>query len=135
MQYRSLTKYAFVRNTDVALFEEELNAKIDELRSCRPEVTFSETGDYLIARIKYTEDIVEPENAADRFELEHGIRFTCGDCPHFRPMLRPNGEVDNRCKFGDCDFAQLGRTSKSAKACDYFYKQLREGRIRLCLSE
>ena len=131
MKAKSVNQYAIVRSDSASLFEEQLNARILELSDKNPSVAFSESGEYLIARIGYTE----------RFEIEDkpleetGITFQCSDCPNFRPIRKADGTIDHRCKYGDCDFAEFGRTYKDSRACRQLYLMIKNGGIKLCCAD
>ena len=130
MRHESYQQYAIVAADSAQELTVQLNAKLKELSAKRPTVTF----EGMIARISYTETVKVPESLADEFELE-GVSFRCEDCPLFEPILRPNGEVDKRVKYGNCPIRELGRTFRHSRTCDELYKMLKEGKVKLCLSE
>ena len=55
----SAKRYAIVRATSASSFETQLNETLDYLIEQNPTVTFSETGDYMTARIEYTANAIE----------------------------------------------------------------------------
>lgn len=123
-------RYAIVRETSAHQFEECLNQKLNELRDLTPTVTFSETGDYLIARIEY-EDVVR---VPDVPITETGFRFTCEDCPNFEHILKRDGTIDQRIKYGNCPISKFGRTFKDTAACEVLYRMIEGGEVSLCFS-
>ena len=121
-------RFAIVRETSAQSFEERLNETLDSLQEQNPIVTFSETGEYMIARIEYTARVEVPEEPI----TEKGIRFTCADCPYFEPIRKGDGTADRRKKYGDCAFSKYGRTFKTSAACDILYRGIENGEVALC---
>lgn len=135
MRSESYKKYAIVRSDSAELFEQQLNAKLMELSRRKPDVTFSEVGDYMIARISYVASVSVPESESDLFYLK-GVSLRCEDCPMFVPKTKTDGSADLRAsKFGECEYAENGITIRHMRACDKCFELMREGRIKLCLSE
>ena len=128
MKCESIQQFAIVRSDSAPAFEEELNARIRELSDKSPSVKF----DGLTAYISYTETTRVPENIADQYELE-GVCFRCGDCPHYEPILKADGTVDNRITYGDCQYAHYGRTYRDQRACELLFTEIKNGRVGLCL--
>lgn len=126
------SQYATVKANTAALFTTKLNEEIRKLKGKEPNVTFSDA-DPLVAYIEYMESVEEPETIAEAERLE-GIRFVCEQCPHFKPILKADETVDERCKYGDCDYSEneFGRALKSADACPHLYELLQEGGVRIC---
>lgn len=133
MKCESIQQFAIVNEDSASAFEEVLNAKMKELSRNHPVIAFNENYPFY-ARISYTQTVEIPENVADQFELE-GACFHCGDCPMFQPILKADGTVDGRVRYGNCEMSEFGRTYKDSKACDQLYKMLKSGRIGLCLKE
>ena len=127
---KSSKRFAIVRETSAQSFEAKLNETLDTLSEANPTVTFSETGDYMIARIEYTETVSIPSPAPS----ETGIRLHCEDCPYFEQILKGDGSQDGRVKYGDCPFAEFGRTWKTSAACDILYRAIDNGEVKLCFS-
>lgn len=130
MKRESFSQFRIVQGDTAQRLTEELNSAIYELRHKDPTVTF----DGLIARIHYTETDEQPESLADEYEAQ-GARFTCQDCPFFEPMTKADGTEDRRAKIGGCEHKDLGRTFKDSAACDYLFRAIKNGRVRLCLGE
>lgn len=125
----SYLQYVIVQGDTAQQLTESLNQELYRLRYLHPEVTF----EGLTARISYQANFVRPLSLADEYE-EVGVRFTCQDCPYFRPILKADGTEDKRVKWGDCEHAELGRTWRDCRACDHLFKALRSGEVRLCLA-
>lgn len=126
-------QFAIVREDSAPLFTAKLNEQLYRLRGNHPVVSFSES-DPLCAYIKYVIDEQTPETIAEASAME-GVRFTCAQCPEFRPMLKDDGTADKRCKYGDCEYAEMGRTYKTSAACDRLYELIKEGSVKLCFTE
>ena len=127
MKAQSIQQFAIVQSDSAAAFEGELNARIRELSDRNPKVKF----DGLTAYISYNETVRLPESLADMYEL-NGACFHCEDCPEFQAILKEDGTEDKRLKYGECQYAEMGRTRKDRAACDMLYKLIRGGRIGLC---
>lgn len=127
MKAQSIQQFAIVQSDSAAAFEGELNARIRELSDRNPQVKF----DGLTAYISYRETVSVPETIADEFELK-GAGFRCEDCPEFQALLKEDGTEDKRLRYGECQYAEYGRTYKDSPACDMLYKLIKSGRIGLC---
>ena len=126
---RSYQQFAIVQGDTAQQLSDELNAKLYELRDKSPTVMF----EGLIARIQYMENVVEAETIEDEYELQ-GVRLTCQDCPYYEPILKANGEIDGRIKYGNCPYSEFGRAYRDSRACDMLYQKLNNGEVRLCLN-
>lgn len=126
------SQYATVKANTAALFTSKLNEEVYKLKDKEPNVKFSEA-DPLCAYIEYVESENRPETIEEVEALE-GIRFVCEQCPHFSPILKADGTVDARVKYGDCDYDgnEFGRTIKSSPACPHLYELLQEGGVKIC---
>ena len=129
MRRESYQQFAIVAADSAQLLTEQLNAKLKELRFKHPTVTF----EGLIARIQYTENESVPEGLEDEYELR-GVRLTCQDCPFYEPILKANGELDGRVKYGNCPYKEHGRTYRDGGACEMLFQKLNNGEVRLCRS-
>lgn len=134
MRHSSYKQFDIIRSDDPAIFTEQLNEKMYELRQSYPDVTFSEEGDYLIARISYIQHERVPEDLGDVYEMID-VKFKCEDCPFFEPILNKDGRPNLRVKYGNCPYAEFHRTYKETRACDLLYKMIRSGEVRLCLAD
>lgn len=135
MKSSSYEQFAIVHADSASLFNEQLNAEIFRLRDHNPVVKFSESIPFY-AQIKYTMHIKSPECLGDEYELQ-GVTFACDLCPHFLPARTRKGEVDKRCKIGDCSYNgnEFGRALNTSSACDHLYELIKEGKVRLCFTE
>ena len=129
MKRESYQQFAIVAADSAQSLTEQLNAKLRELSGKHPTVTF----EGLIARIQYMENVVEAETIEDEYELQ-GVRLTCQDCPYYEPILKANGEIDGRIKYGNCPYSEFGRAYRDSRACDMLYQKLNNGEVRLCLN-
>lgn len=130
MYSESFQQFVIVQGDTAQQLTAKLNAELYRLRHKRPAVTF----EGLIARISYEEETSEPEDLRDEYEAV-GVRLTCQDCPYFKPILKADGTEDKRNKWGDCEFANYGRTSRSSKPCDLLFQRINSGEVRLCLAD
>ena len=126
-------QFAIVMEDSAELFTAKLNEQIRVLRRNNPKVSFHDSNP-LCAYIRYTVDETVPESVAEASELE-GVSFTCSQCPHFKPQPKDDGTEDRRCKYGDCQYAEMGRTFKTTRACDRLYELIREGSVKLCFAD
>lgn len=133
MKSQSVKQFAIVRSDSASAFEEQLNAKMRELYDVDPEVVINDSGDHLTAQISYRVPL-EFEHR-EKCPSETGIRFVCQECPCFQPVLKADGTEDGRARYGNCKFAEYGRTYRDSKACPVLYKMIQNGGVRLCFSE
>ena len=127
----SAKRYAIVRATSASSFETQLNETLDYLIEQNPTVTFSETGDYMTARIEYTAEVEVPEDPI----TDKGVRFHCEDCPYFEPETKTDGSEDKRKKYGGCPFTKYNRTFKASAACEVLYNAIENGEVSLCFTK
>lgn len=126
-------QFAIVHADSASLFQKQLNEEIRRLRDNDPVVKFSESIPFY-AQIKYYVDSTTPEKISEEYELQ-GVQFVCAQCPCFKAPLKDDGTEDKRCKYGDCEFSELGRTFKKTPACDKLYELITEGSVKLCFME
>lgn len=126
-------QFAIVHADSASLFQKQLNEEIYRLRDNDPVVKFSESIPFY-AQIKYYVDSTTPEKISEEYELQ-GVQFVCAQCPYFKAPLKEDGTEDKRCKYGDCEHTDLGRTFKNTKACDKLYELIAEGSVKLCFTE
>ena len=126
-------QFAIVREDSASLFTERLNEAIRRLRHYNPTVQFSES-DPFCAYVRYVVNENAPESVAEASEIE-GVKFVCAQCPYFVPPKREDGEIDKRCKWGDCDHAELGRTYKDSPACNELYELFKERSVKVCFAD
>lgn len=133
MACEKFQQFAIVRADTAQQFEDDLNRRLYELRDSAPEVKINDSGSTLTAQIKYTvKKMIEPE--PHDYERD-GIVFTCADCPHYEAIKKKDGTPDLRAKYGECKFSEFGRTYPTTNACGILYQEIRNGGIRLCLSD
>lgn len=130
MKKQRVKQFAFIEAADLDCFEVKLNERLEDLAEYDPEVAFYEN-DPQLARISYTKET----EARDATPAEIGIRFTCGDCPLMKHITKRDGTPDLRRVYGECDFGEMGRVWKTTPACDYLYKLIKDGQIRLALED
>ena len=134
MKTSSYRQFDIVRDEDPAEFTARLNERLYELRYSFPDVTFSEEGQQLIARISYLQHDRVPEDLGDVYEMQN-VRFTCQDCPMFKPILNKDGTTNLRVKYGKCRYADFVRTYNDSRCCDMLYTLLRNGTVQLVVAE
>lgn len=133
MKRSSYEQFAIVHADSATLFNEQLNEEIYRLRDNNPVVHFSESIPFY-AQIKYRVEAISPETVAEASEME-GVRFVCAQCPYFKAPLKDDGTPDKRCKYGDCEHTELGRTRKMSPACERLYEAIKEGDVKLCFMD
>ena len=126
-------QFAIVHADSASLFQKQLNEEICRLKDNDPVVKFSESIPFY-AQIKYMIDNTTPEKISEEYEIQ-GVQFVCAQCPYFKAPLKDDGTEDKRCKYGDCEHAELGRTFKATPACDKLYELIAEGSVKLCFTE
>ena len=122
MRTEKITKVTIVRSTDPEEFELKFNSKMDELAQHGPEFSITDNGTILSAVITYEENQNFVDSVADEFHFE-GIRYLCKHCPFLED---PH---DRRVKYCSCKYAELGMTHKEHDACEYFYRQVKAGKV------
>lgn len=132
MKNSVVQQYAIVKENTAPLFTAKLNNELERLKDNDPTVTFSAT-DPLCAYVSYIVTERHPETIEEASSLE-GVRFVCEQCPMFRPILKADGTVDGRCKFGDCTYEgnEFGRALKRQPACSYLYELIQGGGVKVC---
>ena len=126
-------QFAIVHADSASLFNQQLNEEIRRLKDNSPVVHFSESIPFY-AQIKYIVNEEAPETIAEASAVE-GVSFVCAQCPYFKAPLKDDGTEDKRCKYGDCEHTELGRTFKNTPACEKLYKLIAEGGIRICFTD
>ena len=129
MNRTSYLQYAIIAADTAELLTNKLNAELYRLRGKNPSVTF----DGMISHVSYYETEDAPETLADEYEAL-GVHLTCEDCPYFCPMVKADGTLDLRAKWGGCRINEYGSAKKTSPVCDELFKRLNNGEVRLCLS-
>lgn len=132
MRSESYQQFAIVTGDTAQSLTEQLNAKLKELKYKHPTVTF----EGMIARISYIEDAKICEDLSDEYEAV-GVKLCCKDCPLFEPLLKSDGTIDKRAKWGKCDYSPFGygQTSKTTSACPRLFEMMNSGEVKLCLAD
>lgn len=76
----------------------------------------------MCVHLVYTEEKMVPETLEEEFELR-GEKYYCKDCPFFE-----RGK-NKRCKSVGCKYSPYGTAAEFNRACEYFFKQLVNGKI------
>ena len=133
MACEKFKQYAIVRSDSAELFEEQLNARMYELRDSNPDASISENGHYLTAKIEYVKRA--PVIKTERDPVKDGIILKCIDCPYFEPTLKKDGSVDARARTGGCKNAEFGRTYLDSDACAVLDQLIKNGGAKICFTE
>lgn len=133
MRSSSYDQFAIVSADSAPLFNQQLNEEIYRLRDNNPVVKFSESIPFY-AQIKYRVNEETPETVAEASAVQ-GVSFVCAQCPYFKAPLKDDGTEDKRCKYGDCEHTELGRTFKNSAACEKLFELIKEGGVKLCFTE
>lgn len=134
MRSSSYDQYAIIVADSAELFNQKLNEEIYRLKDNYPVVDILRAEPPFFAQIKYRVTKDTPETIAEASAVE-GVSFVCAQCPYFQPVLKEDETEDKRCKYGDCEHAEMGRTLKMAPACDKLYELIKEGDVRLCFMD
>ena len=126
-------QFAIVAADSALSFNQQLNEEIYRLRHYNPDVKIFESIPFY-AQIKYRVDEDVPETIAEASAVE-GVSFVCGMCPYFKAPRKDDGTADKRCKYGDCEHTELGRTLKMAPACEKLYELIKEGNVKICFMD
>lgn len=126
-EYIEVPQFETVHEKDPMILKAKVNESVMEHRNEKPAVTW-ENG--TTARISFLKLVRLFEEERELF-----AKFTCGECPLYKPQRKKNGEEDARSKHGGCVFAMDGRTGRDTAACEKLYEMIKNGMIRLCLSE
>lgn len=123
MRIDSVIRIAAVHSDSAADFEEQFNARIDELEGFKIiDRKIEIGGGSFDAVLVYEETHNIVDSVADEFHFQ-GIRYLCRNCPYL------DDPHDRRVKHCTCKYAELGMTHKDQEACEYFYRQLKAGRV------
>lgn len=126
-EFIEVPQFETLQAEDPVVLTQRVNCAVMEHRNESPQVTWA---DEFTARISFIKKVRIFEE-----EKEAAAKFTCGECPLYTPQKKKNGDEDARSKHGDCIFAPYGRTGRDTPACGKLYDLLKEGMIRLSLSE
>lgn len=129
MKYTCLKQTEVVTGSTAEDFQIKLNRALEEIAktSSKYELQFNMQMGFC-AYIVYDVRREYPETIADEYELK-GIKYSCSDCPMFRPS------EDRRIKYTTCVHG-THRCAANDDACDWFYEELDKGGIKfLCGDE
>ena len=114
-------RVAIIQEKTAGLYEDAINAKLDELAEHKPELII-ESVEKHTAYIRYAFDEYVPEDMADRFNLL-GVKYYCRDCAYCEFTRNKDGSIRGTTKKGHCS-----RTGKqiivNMEACNTFYYEL-----------
>lgn len=122
----SYQQFAIVVGDSAQSLTEQLNEMLYKLRGKHPNVTF----EGMTARICYDEVDYEPEPE----EEEKKVELFCQDCPYFVPVLKADGTIDRRSRFGGCPYTKYKKTLRNARACEKLIDAINNGEVKLCLA-
>lgn len=104
-------------------FEEQVNKAMYDLSEFEPELILRDSPGFE-AVIIYEKRFEVIETTADEFEAAGSVYY-CRHCPFCeKPM-------DGRRTWAHCPYAPGNMTNIKNKACEYFYNELKAGRIEV----
>lgn len=122
MKTKTTYLIAAIAADEPAEFEKQFNEKMALLSDNSPEPTIDiSNGFRAVIKYKVTEQIVT--SIKDEYNLE-GIRHICAECPLH------DVETDSRRKWVTCEYSDFGETHLERECCEYFYKQMKIGRVK-----
>ena len=107
-----------VQSKNAAEFDVLFNNTSDEIKA---DCELKWDGE-LCVHFLYDEEVMEPETVADEFKLQ-GIQYYCKDCPH---LIKGSNKRE---KSHGCKYAEYGTVKDFTPACEFFYKQVLQGKI------
>lgn len=125
MRRAKIPKIKIIQSKSGKVFEDSFNQSMVELFEQGhedPDYRIDHGSGEFTAIVIYQETKELIDTVADEFHAE-GIYYKCNDCPY---MEDPQ---DKRIKWCNCKMASLGRTHRTNEACEFFYRQLKAGRI------
>ena len=122
MKVKHLKRLKLIQSEDPIEFERQYNEAMAKLEAFDPEDKLGQIGNAHFAYIRYKEIEEEWDRVSDEFHAE-GIRWLCKNCPLHDP------EEDKRKMYVWCKYADNGMTHLKHEACEYFYKQVKQGKI------
>lgn len=125
MRRAKIPKIKIIQSKSGKVFEDTFNQSMCDLFDAGyedPEYRIDHGSGEFTAIVIFSETREIFDSIADEYHAE-GIFYYCEDCPY---MEDPH---DKRIKWCKCKIASLGTTHRSNKACEFFYKELRAGRI------
>lgn len=123
-------KMMIIEETDTMAFGSAVNNALEKWPDAQ--VSFPAEGVAYIVYQEYNDEaaLAEIERrygksttpVTDEFEKE-GIRYLCKNCPHLEIGK------DKRRKLWPCQYAEYGMARMDCGCCEFFYKQLKQGKI------
>lgn len=105
------------------VFDAKLNSLMEEVALKNPSSErFFDASIGHCAYVKWTETIIEPENARDEYSLK-GIEYVCGECPFF--VL----QKDRRIKYSVCNKGE--KVWYEHSACVELYELIKKGDVEI----
>lgn len=123
MRVDKFPQIAVIESDTAQEFEAEFNRRAKDLNANKSSVTTMYDNGKFVALIEY--ECVERtiDTVTDEFHME-GIKYICDECPY---MEDPD---DKRVMHVDCKYAEFGRTHRKQEACELFYRQIKQGKIK-----
>ena len=116
MKSKKLTQIELIVEKDPRKFQKKVNDSLAERDTILDVNTKSDSSGYT-ALITYEEVKEEPEDAADKYYLDHGRHYVCSDCPSLVP------DADARSTTHYCKHHE-DRVRMKQPACNWFYEGL-----------
>ena len=114
-------KMKTIQASSSAEFDAKYNEASKELSIVEEEWEHWSNG-VMCVHLIYTKEKLVPESLEEEFKLR-GEHYYCKDCPFFK-----KGK-NKRCKSVGCKYSPYGTAADFNPACEYFYKQLINGKI------
>lgn len=122
MKFKRTPRIKAIQAKDAKDFESQFNEFIEQNGDVKDYKADVSDGQFF-AIIHYVEETYIAESIAEEYELR-GESFRCRDCPECVPPMKGNTK---RC---DCRYAELGYTRLESPACEWFYRQLSQGKLK-----
>lgn len=124
MEKVEIPSFKIIHEQTAEDFERVLNASVEELAECKPEVKFVPENGFCAYLTYHQKEKTIIESVRDEFHLE-GIYYHCRNCPHL------DIPEDRRVKYGHCKYTPNYRTNKNGEACELFYKWLKQNAVEV----
>lgn len=120
MQQKIYTQYEGIQTGDLKTLLDAMNRYQRQHADSNPIGRIETIGNTFWGVVEYTVDVRVPETELEKLEEEMG-KHRCYECPCLEV------ESDKRRKSWPCTIGGESRTD--APCCEWFYKQLKEGKI------
>lgn len=124
MEKVEIPSFKIIHEQTAEDFERVLNASVEELAECKPEVKFVPENGFCAYLTYHQKEKTIIESVRDEFHLE-GIYYHCRNCPHLK------APQDRRVKWCKCKYRSTGMTHKDHEACELFYKQVQQNVVEV----